>query len=170
MRAMLGRLGVRGGVAAGLALVIVAVIVIAKLVGGQAAPIQRSVDPTAAVSVDSTSGDDAEVVTTPSSYPDDPVVRATAKSFAAAWLRRSLSPAAWHDGVASLATASLSQSLDGVDPQGVPATRMVGDPTLVFRTDRYAQVTIPVDTGTLTLNLLKLDDRWLVDAVDWGRV
>jgi hypothetical protein len=170
MRATLGRLGVRGGVAVGLALLVVAIVGVAKLAGGRNSPVQQVTEPTSAASVDATAGDDAEVPVTPTTYPDDAVVRATAKSFATAWLRRDLSPTAWHDAVARLATASLSVSLDGVDPQGVPATRMVSDPSVVFRNDLYAQVTIPVDTGTLTLNLLKQHGQWLVDAVDWGRL
>jgi hypothetical protein len=169
MRATLARLGVRGGLAIGLVVVVVVVVGVAKLIGGRDTPIQLS-QPTSTVSVDPTAGDDAEVVPTATTYSDDLAVRATAKSFATAWLRRDLTPAAWHEGIAKLTTSSLSQSLDGVDPRGVPATRLVGDPNVVFRTDLYAQVSIPVDTGTLTLNLLKQHDRWLVDAVDWGRL
>jgi len=40
---------------------------------------------------------------------------------------------------------------------------------LVLRADRYSQVAVPVDTGTVLLGLLKRGDRWLVDGVDWDR-
>jgi hypothetical protein len=37
------------------------------------------------------------------------------------------------------------------------------------RTDAFAQVSIAVDTGTVTLELLKQSGKWLVDGVDWDR-
>jgi hypothetical protein len=39
----------------------------------------------------------------------------------------------------------------------------------VLRADTYIQISIPVDTGALVLNLAKPGNRWLVDGVDWGR-
>ena len=57
-----------------------------------------------------------------------------------------------------------------MDPAGVPATRLTGDPTITLRTDVFAQVSVPADSGTLLLTLLNQTGRWRVDGVDWERV
>jgi len=169
MRRLLGRFGVRGGVAVGLAILILAAVALARVAGGGAQPNDYTAGTLPASTVDPTAGDDGEAGTSPSAYPDDPAVRSAAVTFTAVWLRRDLSPKDWHSRVAPLTTASLTESLEGADPTGVPATRMVGEPRLVLRADLYAQVAVPVDTGTVLLGLLKQGDRWLVDGVDWDR-
>lgn len=170
MRRPLGRFGVRGGVAVGLAILVLAAGALARLAGGGARPNEYSEGTQPASTVDPTAGDDGEVGTSPSAYPDDAAVRAAAATFTEVWLRRDLSPKEWHSRVALLATASLTESLEGADPTGVPATRMVGEPRLVLRADRYSQVAVPVDTGTVLLGLLKRGGWWLVDGVDWDRL
>lgn len=169
MRSLMGRVGVRVAVAAGLLLLILGVVSVARLAGGA----DRSIDPAApqaTVSLDPSAGDDGEVLPTPSAYADDVAVLTAARIFTTAWLRRDASPSSWHTGVASLSTDTLSASLEGVDPLSVPATRTTAEPTIVRRTDAFAQVSIAVDTGTLVLTLVRPESRWLVDGVDWDRV
>jgi hypothetical protein len=164
---LLGRVGLRGAIAIGLIFLVAAVVAIGKLSGNRtdSNPYVPVLEPTS--TVDPTSGDDAEVVATPTAYPDDAVVRSAATTFTQAWLRSSLSEQAWHAGLAKLSTKALSDSLDGVDPKGVPATRRTGEPTIVLRSELFAQATIPTDAGTLKLTLLKQGSDWLVDAIDW---
>jgi hypothetical protein len=169
MRSLLGRIGARVGVAVVLVVLIGGVLAIAKLSGGrQSSPIAPRVEgPT--TTVDPTAGDDAEVAPSPTAFSDDTSVKDAASSFVASWLRRDRSPAAWHAALVPLSTTTLADSLNGVDPIGVPATRTTGPPTVLRRTDAFAQVSIAVDTGTVTLELLKQSGKWLVDGVDWDR-
>jgi len=169
MRSALARLGVRGTVALGLAIFVLVIVGVARLAGGGVEPQLNNAAPRTAPTVDPTDGDDGEVAATPSAFADDGAVRRAAKDFTEAWLRRTLSATAWHASIAAFATLALARKLDGVDPRGVPATRALGEPTLSLRTNAFAQASIPVDTGTLVLNLLKQDGRWRVDAVDWER-
>jgi hypothetical protein len=169
MRSLLGRLGARGGAAIGLVLLILLVLGIAQLVGGGARPPLLAPEGQPSVTVDPTEGDDGEVAPTPSAYADDAEVRAAALAFATAWIQRELTPQAWHVGVAAHATDLLAETLTDVDPAGVPATRLTGLPTIGLRTDLFAQVGVPADSGRLVLTLLKQDNEWLVDGVDWER-
>jgi hypothetical protein len=169
MRSLLGRVGGRVGVALVLIVLIAGVLAIAKLAGGRTGrtTTPRLAGPTS--TVNPTAGDDAEIATTPTAFADDTVVKNAATAFVSAWLKRDRSPSAWHAALVPLSTAALGQSLDGVDPIGVPATRTTGPPTLVRRTEAFAQVSISVDTGTVVLDLLNQGGRWLVDGVDWDR-
>ena len=169
MRGLLRRIGARTGISVGLILVVAAVLLVARIGGSgrnSGVPYRGSdVVPT----VTSTVGDDAQIAPTPSAYADNDVVRSAATTFMTAWLRREATAEGWHAGVAALTTRQLADSLVGVDPIGVPATRVTGDPTVVLRSDLYAQVNVPVDSGLVVLGLFKQDDRWLVDTVDWER-
>jgi hypothetical protein len=169
MRGLLGRIGARVGIAVVLVVLIAGAIGIAKLVGGGGArPISPRLEaPTS--TVDPTAGDDAEVAPSPTGFADDALLKTAASTFVEAWLKRNLSPAAWHAGLVPLSTSSLAQSLDGVDPVGVPATRTTGPPTVLRRDEVFAQVSIAVDTGIVVLDLLKQGGKWLVDGVDWDR-
>jgi hypothetical protein len=169
VRGLLSRLGIRGGAVVGLLLVVAVTVAVARLVGGADAGANYSPGQPPTITVDPTEGDDGEVLATPSAYPDDAAVRAAAGRFTAAWLRRELTAERWHAGLDGLVTTALAEKLVGVDPRSVPASRTLGPPALVLRTDLFAQVTIAVDSGTLRLSLVKPDDRWLVDAVDWER-
>ena len=158
----------RLGVAIVLTVLIVGVIAVAKLTGaGTNRPLYPNVaGPTS--TVDPTAGDDGEVVV-PTAYADDAVVLKAATDFTGAWLKRSLSKASWHAGLAPLSTATLAQSLEGVVPSTVPATRTTGAARILQRGTDFALVAVPVDTGTVTLSLAKADGRWLVSEVDWDR-
>jgi hypothetical protein len=102
--------------------------------------------------------------------PVGPGPEAVAAAFAADWLASAnLSPAAWHSRLRPRMTPTLSQELSGVDPVGVPALRVTGRPSVIPLGGTVADVLIPVDSGTLRLRVVVLEDRWLVDAVDWTR-
>ncbi|MFC7482114.1 hypothetical protein ACFQX7_21705 [Luedemannella flava] len=109
------------------------------------------------------------MVTSPKPPADDPAVRTAATAFLEAWLRSDLSADAWQDGLTSLATKDLVDRLDGVDPVTVPAKRTTGAAQLIAKQSDFAQVDVPVDTGRVSLRLLRADGRWLVDGVDWER-
>jgi hypothetical protein len=38
---------------------------------------------------------------------------------------------------------------------------------VTLRTELFAQIAVPMDTGMLLLTLLKHGAEWLVDGVDW---
>jgi len=61
------------------------------------------------------------------------------------------------------------ERLKGVDPAGVPASRTTGDSTIVDQEPTYLEIAIPLDAGTLSLRVVPVDGRWLVDGVDWQR-
>jgi hypothetical protein len=169
MRRLLGRVGARTGISVGLILLVAAVVAIGRLAGGNAPPRLPTDAGTSSPSVDASVGDDAEVAPSQSSYPDDTAVRSAAETFTKEWLQRSRTGEQWHAALAPLSTVSLAQSLEGVDPLVVPATRIVGRPTITLRSEQYAQVTVPVDTGTVELGLLNQSGDWLVDSLDWQR-
>ena len=170
MRRALSLLGARGAVAVALVVVVLALVGIGRLVGGSApAGVVGSGDRTATPTVDPSDIDDGEVGTTPTPPGNDTAVLSAAGAFTTAWLRRDLSATAWHTGIARLATDQLAESLQGVDPKGVPARRITGSAALALRTEGFAQVTVPVDTGVVRLNLVETDGHWLVAAVDWER-
>jgi hypothetical protein len=168
VRQLLRRLGTRTGISAGLIAVVVLVLVVARLAGG-ADTASRSARPGQVPSVDASAGDDGPTAPTPTAYIDDVEVRAAATRFVQAWLQRSLSSQDWHAALVPLITQSLAESLEGVDPVVVPATRVTGDATVALRSDLYALLTLPVDSGAVELGLLKQNNVWLVDSVDWQR-
>jgi hypothetical protein len=171
MRSLMARLGVRGTVALGLGLLVVAVVGIAQVVGdGGPKTGGFASAPRAPSTIEPTAGDDAAVAPTPSATVNDAAIVTASGAFATAWLRRDLSPARWHDDLAPMVTPTLAQSLGSVDPASVPASRVLAAPTVVLRADGYAQTTTTVDTGTLRLGLVERDGRWLVDTVDWERL
>jgi hypothetical protein len=183
VRGLLGRLGVRGGVVVGFLGLVLGIVAIARLAetGPNTQSYSSGTQPKSAI--DPTAGDDGVVgdgaplptqtatSTLPSAgaspYPDDRDLTAAATAFATAWLRRELSVKAWHSGITPLVTESVARSLDGVDPSNVPANRTLGGPNILNRTDLFARVGVPLDTGTLLLQLSKHDKRWLVESVDW---
>jgi hypothetical protein len=179
---MFGLLGARllrtrYGIAVVLAVVVLAVVGIARL----AAPGERPaggirVDATADVPspVDPTAGDDGEVTPPPAENPvTSPGAAApetVAMSFASAWLdHRGVDGPAWLARLRPFATAGLVEDLTDVDPVGVPADRITGTLQLIPRSSSLVEVTLPVDSGELRLRLLAENGRWLVDGVDWER-
>jgi hypothetical protein len=168
VRSLLGRLGLRGGLVIGLAVLVLAIVAVARFAARGTETPSYTADVPATSTVNPTAGDDSEVASA-TAYPDDAAVKAAADKFTTAWLKRALSPAEWLAGLAPLSTETLAKSFEGVDPKVVPATRVVAAPTIVLRTDSFAQTSTLVDTGTLVLGLSRHDGRWLIDSVDWDR-
>jgi hypothetical protein len=95
---------------------------------------------------------------------------AVALAFASDWVAHTgVSMAAWHDRLAARSTARLAAELSGVDPAGVPAGRLTGEPAVIPHAATLVEVVIPVDSGSLRLRLVAPEGRWLVDGVDWER-
>jgi hypothetical protein len=94
---------------------------------------------------------------------------AVAYAFASAWVdHKNVSAKAWHDGLLPNATKRLSDELDGVDPEVVPADRVLARPSLVPVSNTVVNAMVSVDSGKLTLRLIAPDGHWLVDGIDWA--
>lgn len=164
----------------GLALVLAGIVLFilagARLLGGDANDATRLGSPDdgrPTATVDPTAGDDG-MASPPS--PQQPVTspgtakpQAVAEAFAAAWLHHQVSEQAWYAALLPHSTPDLATKLSDVDPAGVPADRITGEPTLVPRGATFVEVSFPVDTGVLRLRLIAPGGRWLVDGVDWER-
>ncbi|MGI5212954.1 hypothetical protein [Plantactinospora sp. CA-290183] len=165
----------RLGVALLLGVVILGIVGAARLLSGSIGDIADGVRGPAQpiVTEDPEAGDDGLTVTvdpTPYTSPGAPVPAAVARSFGTAWVaHRGVTAQRWLDELLPLATPELAEKLTGVDPAGVPADRLTGDPVVIPRSDSLVEVTIPVDSGELRLGLLATEGRWRVDTVDWSR-
>ncbi|MFC7550308.1 hypothetical protein [Plantactinospora sp. GCM10030261] len=170
-----GVLRSRLGVAVALAVVVLGVVGAARLISGPndertgvngqpAGPI-TTVHPT--TGDDGLTSDGGPV--SPKAIPGVEPPESVARSFATAWLRRDLPADRWHTGLAPYATSTLAGRLGETDPAGVPAERLTGYPVLTPQTADLVQVSMPVDTGILHLQLVDADGAWRVDAVDWER-
>ena len=104
----------------------------------------------------------------PTANPGMAQPEAVAYAFAAAWVdHKNVSAKTWYDGILPNATKNLSDELRGVDPAGVPASRVVGRPTLVPVGNGLVSAVVTTDAGKLTLSLVAPDKHWLVDDIDW---
>lgn len=171
-----GILRSRLGIALALAVVILGVVGAARLVSGVSGDdpglAGAPVDPIS--TVDPTTGNDGIIATepppTPRTSPGAAAPEEIARRFATAWLaHEGVSAEQWYDKLRPLATAGLAERLAGVDPAGVPAERLAGNLEVVTRSEEFVEVSVPVDAGTLRLDLVAPQGRWLVDAVDWER-
>ncbi|GIJ37614.1 hypothetical protein [Micromonospora andamanensis] len=166
----------RLGVALGIAVLVLGVVGAARLVAGPtdltSGLSNRPADPI--TTVHPTTGDDGAISTTttpsPVTRPGQAAPELVAERFVAAWLGRPGQTAEdWHDALRPLSTAGLTEKLAGADPTDVPAGAVTGDVTISPRGETFVEATIPLDGGHLRLELLGIDGRWLVDAVDWSR-
>ncbi|MFL6112273.1 MAG: hypothetical protein ACJ786_13095, partial [Catenulispora sp.] len=66
------------------------------------------------------------------------------------------------------ATKNLSDELAGVDPADVPASQVLGRPSLVPVGAGLVNAVVTTDAGKLTLRLVAPDKHWLVDGIDWN--
>jgi hypothetical protein len=170
-----GLLRSRVGVAVLLAVVVFGVVGVARALSGPAGADAAGARPPARPLVTATSTADdgpASPAATPTLVraPAGPGPDAVATAFAADWVVSDrLSPAAWQNRLRPRMTPALTRELSGVDPVSVPASRVTGRPSVVPRGATVTDVLIPVDSGTLRLRLVVLEDRWLVDGVDWKR-
>jgi hypothetical protein len=167
-------LGTRYGLAALLAVVVLAVVGGARLLGGPGAGSAGPPPGPPEVAVQVSGADDGEAGPLPSPSPvTSPGAAAperVAAAFASAWLdHRNVTEDRWLARLRPHATQSLADKLTGVDPAGVPAERVTGALRLLPRGESFVEAIVPVDSGTLRLLLIATDGRWFVDGVDWER-
>ncbi|MCC3763935.1 hypothetical protein K3N28_12755 [Glycomyces sp. TRM65418] len=88
--------------------------------------------------------------------------------FAEVWLNpNDYGPGGWYDSIVPYLTTEQADLMQGVDPVSVPAESITGEPTA-----EGPKVSIPLDTGTLTLTMTEgsnnfTENGWLVSAIDW---
>jgi hypothetical protein len=164
----------RWGVALVIAVLVLAVIGVGRLFsdGSNATnPVVSTGSPAPAISVNPSDDDSvisAEPPPSPTTNPGMAEPEAVAYAFAAAWVdHKSVSAKTWHDGIMPNATKSLSDELNNVDPADVPASQVVGRPSLVPVGNGLVSAVVTTDAGKLTLRLVAPDKHWLVDGIDW---
>jgi hypothetical protein len=171
-----GLLRSRVGVALVLAAVVLGVVGAAKLFSNSAgagpglsgAPEQPILTVSATVADDGLAS--AEPTPSPKISPGTAVPATVAKAFGKAWVNhRGVTAEEWYAGLLPHCTEPLAKKLAGVDPVGVPADRLTGEPVLIPYADQVVDATIRVDSGLLRLRLTAVDGRWLVDGIDWER-
>lgn len=173
-----GFLRSRVGVALLLAIVVLGVVGAAKLFSdsnsADTEPGLNGAPDQPILTVSATVADDGlafpEPTPSPKISPGTAVPATVAKAFGKAWVNhRDVSAEEWYAGLLPHCTDSLATKLAGVDPAGVPADRLTGEPVLVPYADQIVDATIRVDSGLLRLRLTSVDGRWLVDGIDWER-
>lgn len=177
MRTVLRLFGTRYGAAVALVAVIALIVGIGKLVGGgrSIAPPQGAGTVVNAPSATSSQeGDDGvgspPAPPEPSTSPGAADPQTVAANFTRAWLNHDgVTAGQWLADLRPFATTALQGRLGGVDPQTVPASKIAGNASATNRSESYVDITIPLDTGALTLGVTATGGRWLVDSVDWQR-
>jgi hypothetical protein len=164
----------RWGVAIVLAVIVVAIVGIGRLFAGDDSnrPSLSTGSPAPAISIDP-SEDDSIVDTapppSPSTSPGRAQPEAVAYAFASAWVdHQNITAKTWRDRLLPNVTKNLADKLEGVDPAGVPADRVVGRPSLVPVSSTVVNAVVTMDSGKLNLRLTSPDGHWLVDGIDWN--
>lgn len=173
-RSLAGLFRSRWGVALVIVMLVLAVVGIGRLFadGRTTTPLTGTVSLPPTPSIDPSHDDDGVVddgsLPSPKTSPGTAEPEAVAYAFASAWVdHKNVSAKEWHDGLMPNATKNLAEELNGVDPAGVPANRVLDRPTLTPVDEGMVNAAVPVDSGKLTLQLVAPDGRWLVDGVDW---
>ena len=163
----------RWGVAIILVVVVLAIVGLGRLLSGgdSSSPPLVASSPAPAVSVDP-HDDDSVIDTAPPPRPTTSKGRAqpeaVAYAFASAWVDHSnVSPKKWRERLLPNSTKKLGDELEGVDPIGVPADRILGRPTLVPVSATVVNAIVTMDTGKLSLRMISPDGHWVVDGIDW---
>lgn len=163
----------RWGVALVIVSIVVAVVGIGRLFsdGDPDPPSLGSASPAPAISVDSEEDDsviDSAPPPSPSTSPGRAQPETVAYAFASAWSNhQNVAPKNWRDRLLPNATKNLAAELNGVDPAGVPADRVIGRPSLVPVSATVVTAVVTMDSGKLNLRLVAPDGHWLVDGIDW---
>lgn len=175
-RGLTGIFRSRWGVAIVLAVLVLAVVGIARLFaddsggGGGRTPIGAG-SPAPALSIDP--ADEDTVISpgpppSPTTSPGTALPEAVAYAFAGAWVdHEGVSAKAWRDKLVPNSTTELSDQLTGTDPESVPADRVNGRPELVPIGEGLLDAVVETDAGKLTLRLVAPEGRWLVSEIDW---
>ena len=163
----------RWGVALVIAIIVVAVVGIGRLFSGADTnrPVVSTGSPAPAISIDPAEDDsvvDSGPPPSPSTSPGRAQPEAVAYAFASAWVAHTnVTPKAWRDRLLPNSTKNLADELEGVDPAGVPADRVIGKPTLAPVSETVVNAIITTDSGKLSLRLVAPEGHWLVDGIDW---
>ena len=163
----------RWGVAIVLGIIVLAIVGIGRIFADSDTdrPSLSTGSPAPAISVDP-SEDDSIVDTapppSPSTSPGGAQPEAVAYAFASAWVdHQNVTSKTWRDRLLPNVTKNLADKLEGVDPTGVPADRVVGRPSLVPVSATVVNAVVTMDSGKLNLRLTSPDGHWLVDGIDW---
>src|SRR5581483_8141073 len=153
-----------------------AVIAVGRALGGHGGPNGVTAGVASAIPTVIASGQEDDGVQAPesppgpSTSPGAAAPQTLATRFLAAWLKHTnVTPDAWYAGMKKYMTDNLAGELTGVDPAGVPASRVTGPVTLIDHDTDLVEASVPVDSGVVTLRLVATGGRWLVDGVDWTR-
>ena len=163
----------RWGIAVVIAVIVLAVVGVGRLFsdGGNSRGPLLNDSPAPAVSIDPAEDDsviDSGPPPSPSTSPGRAQPEAVAYAFASAWVdHKSVTPKAWRDKLLPNSTTKLADKLNGVDPAGVPAERVVGRPSLIPVSETVVNAVVTMDSGKLSLRLISPDGHWLVDGIDW---
>jgi hypothetical protein len=174
MRRVLGLLGNRYGGALVLLALIAMVVTIGKVSAGPQTPHSNFGADVPATPTVSEIPDDGvgsfPPPPSPSTSPGAPIPAKVATDFTHAWLASTgVTPRQWRLAVGKYATPTLSAKFANTDPADVPAASITGKLTVIDRAPSYVDITVPLDTGTLSLRLIATNGQWLVDGVDWQR-
>ncbi|HEY8471568.1 MAG TPA: hypothetical protein VIL37_02910 [Natronosporangium sp.] len=88
---------------------------------------------------------------------------AAAEQFAEVW---ATPDPRWHDRVTALTTPALAEALVDAVPPDVPR-RITGDGEVYFDAPEWARIGVPTAGGTVVVDVVVVDGKWLVSAVDW---
>ncbi|HEY0000651.1 MAG TPA: hypothetical protein VGB74_09365 [Actinoplanes sp.] len=164
----------RWGVALVLGVIVLAVVGIGRLFAGDT-PSSPALDPGSpgpTISADPAEDDsviDSAPPPSPSTSPGRAQPEAVAYAFASAWVdHEGASAKAWRDRLLPNITKDLADELNGVDPAGVPADRVIGRPSLVPVSATVVNAVVTTDSGKLSLRMIAPDGHWLVDGIDWN--
>ncbi|WP_239138420.1 hypothetical protein [Actinoplanes regularis] len=127
--------------------------------------------PAPAISIDP-SEDDSVVFSdpppTPKTSPGGAQPEQVAYAFASAWVSHTgVTSKKWLDRLLPNATTDLADQLRGVDPDGVPADRVIGRPALDVVNETQVNAIVTMNSGKLGLRLVSPEGHWLVDGIDW---
>jgi hypothetical protein len=92
-----------------------------------------------------------------------PAALAAAERFAALWAAPDPD---WPAPLAGLATPELAAALAGADPPP-PVGGLTGAGQVYLDAPEWARIGVPAVRGTVVLDVVAIDGRWLVSAVDW---
>lgn len=164
----------RWGVAIVLGVIVLAIVGLARLFsdGDDSRPSLGTASPGPVVSADPKDDDsilETDPPPSPSTTPGRAKPEAVAYAFASAWAdHQNVTPKAWRAQLLPNSTTKLADELDGVDPAGVPAERVIGRPSLVPVSATVVTAVVTMDTGKLNLRLVAPDGHWRVDGIDWS--
>jgi hypothetical protein len=165
----------RWTLALALAVIIVAIVVLARLLAGPAPNRVLDRDNTPAPTIsDDPHGDDSVISPapppSPSVGPGTAAPAAVAYAFASAWVDHvNVSGDDWRDRMLPHMTTRLADELVKTDPAVVPASRVTGQPTVTPLSELVVEASVATDAGELVLQLVAPDGKWLVDSIDWRK-